>query len=99
MVGRSLKTSAALLLISVLVMTDLAIVSYGRRVPELDVVGLVDSAGRTSSPAYLSKKASSSDSGRRLGESYKPMVVVSKRLVPERPNPLHNRAAPGSRKQ
>ncbi|KAF8672456.1 hypothetical protein HU200_049668 [Digitaria exilis] len=90
MVGRSLKTGAMLLVISLLVMTDLAIFSYGRRVAELDVVGLVDSGGRTSPPAYLSKQASSSISGRRLGECCKNMVVVSKRLVPERPNPLHN---------
>nr|CAB3494268.1 unnamed protein product [Digitaria exilis] len=53
MVGRYLKTGATLLLIGLLVMTDLAIVSYGRRVAEPDVMGLVDSGGRTSPPANL----------------------------------------------
>ncbi|KAF8722593.1 hypothetical protein HU200_022427 [Digitaria exilis] len=88
MVGRYLKTGATLLLIGLLVMTDLAIVSYGRRVAEPDVMGLVDSGGRTSPPANLYK--SYSVSGRRLGECCKHMVVESKRLVPESPNPLHN---------
>ncbi|KAF8672455.1 hypothetical protein HU200_049667 [Digitaria exilis] len=90
MVRRSLKTRATLLLLSFLLMADLATVSYGRRVAEVDVVGLVDSGGWTFPPVYLSKQASSSASGRHLGKCCKHMLVVSKRLVPQGRNPLHN---------
>ncbi|KAJ1294944.1 hypothetical protein BS78_01G185000 [Paspalum vaginatum] len=71
----------------------LARVSYGRRVAELDVVALGDSGGGDSLPGqdcYLSKRASSSASRRHLGDGYKHMRVVSKRVVPQGPNPLHN---------
>ena len=87
MVRRSLKTRAMLLLISLLLM---AIVSHGRRVAEQDVVAFGDSGGGGLPPAYLSKQASSSASRRHLREDYKRMHVVSKRLVPQGPNPLHN---------
>ncbi|CAL4942618.1 unnamed protein product [Urochloa decumbens] len=90
MVISSLKTMPTLLLISVLLMADLAIISYGRRVAELGVVGLRERGGGTLPPAYLSTQASSSVSGRHLGECCKHMLVVSKRLVPQGPNPLHN---------
>jgi len=76
-----------LLLISLLLM---AIVSHGRRVAEQDVVAFGDSGGGALPPAYLSKQASSSASRRHLREDYKRMHVVSKRLVPQGPNPLHN---------
>jgi hypothetical protein len=92
MVRRSLKTWSVLLLISVLLMTetDLAIVSYGRRVAELGVMGLDDSGGGGFPPAYFSRQASPGAAGRRLGECCKHMLVASKRLVPQGPNPLHN---------
>ena len=93
MVRRSLKTRAMLLLISLLLV---AIVSDGRRVAELDVVAFGNSSGGGFPPAYLSKQASSSASRRHLRDAYKHMHVVSKRLVPQGPNPLHNWLALGS---
>nr|TKV93046.1 hypothetical protein SEVIR_9G250600v2 [Setaria viridis] len=77
MVRRSLKTMLMLLLISLLVMTDMSIVSYGRRVAELGVDD--GSGGGGLPPAYFSKQASSSASGRRLGQCCKHMLVASKR--------------------
>ncbi|CAL4917425.1 unnamed protein product [Urochloa decumbens] len=91
MVRSSLKTMPTLLLVSLLLVTDLAIISYGRRVAELGVVGLGErGGGGTLPPAYLSTQASSSASGRHLGGCCRHMLVVSKRLVPQGPNPLHN---------
>jgi len=93
---RSLKARPTLVLISLLLMAELAIiVGYGRRVAELDVLAVSDSRGRGggSPPAKgccFSKQSSSSASGRHLGDCCKHMHVVSKRLVPQGPNPLHN---------
>ncbi|KAG0548993.1 hypothetical protein BDA96_01G216200 [Sorghum bicolor] len=91
MARRPLKARPTLVLISLLLMADLASVGYGRRVAELGVSGVRDSGG--SPPAKgccLSNQASSSASGRHLGDCCKHMHVVSKRLVPQGPNPLHN---------
>ncbi|CAD6213114.1 unnamed protein product [Miscanthus lutarioriparius] len=85
MARRSLKARPTLVLISLLLMADLAIVGYGRRVAELDVLAVGDSGGgdRGSPPrkgCCLSNQASSSASGRHLGDCCKHMHVVSKSL-------------------
>jgi hypothetical protein len=79
------------LFISLLLLADLASVSFGRRVAELDAGALGDSGA--SPPAkgrWFTKQASSSASGRHLGGGYRHMRVVSRRSVPQGPNPLHN---------
>jgi hypothetical protein len=88
---RSQKTRLTSLLISLL-LADLASVSFGRRVAELDAVALGESGPSPPAKAYwFTKKVSSSASGRHLlGDGYKHMRVVSKKLVPQGPNPLHN---------
>ncbi|KAL6642867.1 hypothetical protein ACP70R_021048 [Stipagrostis hirtigluma subsp. patula] len=91
---RSRKTRLRLLLISILLLADLASLSFGRRAAELYSMS-VGGGGGDSPPAKgyrFSRKACSSASRRRLGlgDGSKHMHLVSKRQVPQGPNPLHN---------
>jgi hypothetical protein len=88
---RSQRTRLLSLLVSLLLLADLSSVSFGWRVAELDAGELGDSGA--SPPAkgrWFTKQASSSASGRHLGDGYRHMRVESKRLVAQGPNPLHN---------
>ncbi|TVU32123.1 hypothetical protein EJB05_23842, partial [Eragrostis curvula] len=80
----SQKTRKILLLISLLVLSELAGVSFGRRVAKLDVTALNGGSGSPPVKGYhFARQASSSASGRHLNDGYKHMHadVVSKRLV------------------
>ncbi|NP_001351021.1 uncharacterized protein LOC100277693 precursor [Zea mays] len=96
MVRNPLKARPTLVLISLLLMADLATVGYSRRVAELGALAVSDSGGGGGgSPpgkgCCLPNQSSSSASGRHLGDDCcKQMRIVSKRLVPQGPNPLHN---------
>ncbi|TVU32091.1 hypothetical protein EJB05_23809, partial [Eragrostis curvula] len=79
----SQKTRKILLLISLLVLSELAGVSFGRRVAKLDVTALNGGSGSPPVKGYhFARQASSSASGRHLNDGYKHMHadVVSKRL-------------------
>ncbi|GJN19804.1 hypothetical protein PR202_gb07114 [Eleusine coracana subsp. coracana] len=87
---RSQKTWLIFLLISLL-LGDLATISFARRVAELDVVAVGDSSASPPAKGYwFAKPACSPASARHPDDGYKNMRVVSKRMVPQGPNPLHN---------
>lgn len=92
---RSRKSRVMVMLVTAaLLLTDMAGVSYGRRlIPDLDAMAVVGG----SPPAkggYMSRlQVPPSDSGHHVGDEYRSMHAVSKRLVPQGPNPLHNWSA------
>ncbi|KQJ97338.1 hypothetical protein BRADI_3g30158v3 [Brachypodium distachyon] len=83
-------TRMTLLLVALLLLSNMASVSHGRRIPELDA------AMKTLEPppakGYSSEQTSSSSSTatQHPADDYPRMHSVSKRLVPQGPNPLHN---------
>ncbi|KAF6983674.1 hypothetical protein CFC21_001813 [Triticum aestivum] len=84
-----LRLRLTLLLVTLLLLVDMASVSHGRRTPDVDAMALVG-GGPPPAKAYSSEQSSSSTSREHTARVYRRMHRVSKRLVPQGPNPLHN---------
>uniref|UniRef100_A0ACD5TNU8 Uncharacterized protein n=1 Tax=Avena sativa TaxID=4498 RepID=A0ACD5TNU8_AVESA len=79
-----------LVLIALLVLVDTASHCHGRRIQGVDAMAL-GSGGAPPQPKGYSSEHTSSSTARQLpSRVYRRMHRVSKRLVPQGPNPLHN---------
>uniref|UniRef100_J3N3V4 Uncharacterized protein n=1 Tax=Oryza brachyantha TaxID=4533 RepID=J3N3V4_ORYBR len=89
---RSRKSRIMVMLITaVLLLPDMARLSHGRMIPDLGAME-GDGGSPPAKGGYMSRlQAAPSASGQHLGDGYsRSMHAVSKRLVPQGPNPLHN---------
>ncbi|KAG8092168.1 hypothetical protein GUJ93_ZPchr0012g19017 [Zizania palustris] len=84
------KLMLMLMLTTVLLLAGMAGVSYGaRRIPGLDATAVGGGSPPAKGVCFLSRQAPS-DSVQHVGDGFSRMRGVSKRLVPQGPNPLHN---------
>ncbi|KAM3408885.1 hypothetical protein ACQJBY_001749 [Aegilops geniculata] len=86
--SRDTRLRLTLLLVALL-LVDMASVSHGRRTPDVDAMALVG-GGPPPAEAHSSEQASLSTARQHTARVYRRMHRVSKRLVPQGPNPLHN---------
>ncbi|CAM0956573.1 unnamed protein product [Alopecurus aequalis] len=80
-----------LLLIALLLLVDTASVCHGRTIQGVDAMALGGgAASQGKGYSSNSKRTSSSTARQQSSRVYRNMHRVSKRLVPQGPNPLHN---------
>ncbi|KAF6989277.1 hypothetical protein CFC21_006620 [Triticum aestivum] len=87
--SRDTRLRLTLLLVALLLLVDMASVCHGRRTPDVDAMAALDGAPPPAK-GYFAEQASSSTARQHTARVYRRMHRVSKRLVPQGPNPLHN---------
>jgi hypothetical protein len=79
-----------LLLIALLLLVDTASLCHGRIIQGVDAMALDGGGAPPQAKGYSSEHASSSTARQQPSRVHRHMHRVSKRLVPQGPNPLHN---------